>query len=441
MPISEPYPSTRKALTLIALWTLGALALAAAAGARPAPSSDLLLPFFEVDLDGGKTTYFAVVNASSEPVDVRIRVFSNWAVEVASATTTLRGEEARTLDLGDWLVRGELPGTPMDAAELEHCQAALSGQRSPRDELYYSTETAFRRAVGYVTIAVVGKARPAVLFGDYFVVDLDGERAHGDVLVDVAVESRDLCRRHGLRFLTGGSFDGDTEILIWSGGAGQPAHSAYYPAEDKAATALDVFRQDGAALARRDLDVLPAAVVKVSELGVGADFGWLNLATAEDSFVAVRYAARERYGVDLQTFCLQPAEPAPEPGPQPRPRIAIETLTNGADADLPPGPELTDGSPVRWTYRVTNAGAVRLFDVTVRDDQGADVTCPWTSLQRGESMECFSQGFAAGGQYRNVGTATGRSGTGEEVSGADPSHYFGSGPPEVGPPDPKPSED
>jgi hypothetical protein len=110
-------------------------------------------------------------------------------------------------------------------------------------------------------------------------------------------------------------------------------------------------------------------------------------------------------------------------------------------ADLPPGPALTDGSPIRWTYRVTNLGPVRLFEVTVRDDQGAFVHCPRTSLRRGESMECFSQGFAVGGQHRTVGTATGTAGTGEEVSGVDASHYFGSGPPEVGPPDPKPSAD
>ena len=54
--------------------------------------------------------------------------------------------------------------------------------------------------------------------------------------------------------------------------------------------------------------------------------------------------------------------------------IDIEKSTNGADADLPPGPfiPVTDqnGDPtlITWTYLVTNTGNARLTGLEVTDD-------------------------------------------------------------------------
>jgi hypothetical protein len=106
------------------------------------------------------------------------------------------------------------------------------------------------------------------------------------------------------------------------------------------------------------------------------------------------------------------------------PAIALEKHTNGEDADTAPGPVLTVGDPVTWTYLVTNIGNVALTNVTVTDDQGVAVTCPKTTLQPGESMTCTAQGVAEAGQYANLGTAEGEGG-GITVSDTDPSHYFG----------------
>ena len=50
--------------------------------------------------------------------------------------------------------------------------------------------------------------------------------------------------------------------------------------------------------------------------------------------------------------------------------IDLEKLTNGVDADDPTGPALLVGSPVTWTYRVSNTGDVALGGVAVSDDQG-----------------------------------------------------------------------
>ncbi|HEX6199193.1 MAG TPA: hypothetical protein VF150_02930, partial [Thermoanaerobaculia bacterium] len=106
------------------------------------------------------------------------------------------------------------------------------------------------------------------------------------------------------------------------------------------------------------------------------------------------------------------------------PAIDLEKRTNGVDADIPPGPALTVGDPVTWTYVVTNTGNVALTNVSVTDDQGVAVTCPKTTLQPGESMTCTGSGTAEAGQYANIGTADGDGG-GTTVSDSDPSHYYG----------------
>ncbi|MFZ3167877.1 MAG: hypothetical protein WA130_09710 [Candidatus Methanoperedens sp.] len=106
------------------------------------------------------------------------------------------------------------------------------------------------------------------------------------------------------------------------------------------------------------------------------------------------------------------------------PAITIKKYTNGSDADTAPGPYLTIGNPVIWTYNVTNIGNVDLDNVIVTDDKGVTVTCPKTTLAVGESMTCTASGTAAAGQYENIGTANGTNGS-RTVTATDPSHYYG----------------
>jgi hypothetical protein len=117
------------------------------------------------------------------------------------------------------------------------------------------------------------------------------------------------------------------------------------------------------------------------------------------------------------------------------PSIDIEKLTNGEDADTPPGPSITIGSQVNWRYVVRNTGTVNLTAIAVVDDRGVTVSCPGTSLAPSASMTCTAQGIASQmGQYRNLGTVTanwsnaGATGT---VTDSDPSHYLGISPIEI----------
>jgi hypothetical protein len=103
--------------------------------------------------------------------------------------------------------------------------------------------------------------------------------------------------------------------------------------------------------------------------------------------------------------------------------VSIVKATNGQDANSAPGPVVTVGSTVTWTYVVT-AGGRDVTNIAVTDDQGVTVTCPFTSLLAGTSMTCTASGIAVPGQYANIGTVNARD-AGGPVFASDPSHYYG----------------
>ncbi len=115
----------------------------------------------------------------------------------------------------------------------------------------------------------------------------------------------------------------------------------------------------------------------------------------------------------------------------PAPAVHLEKSTNGDDADTPTGPFVPIGSPVNWSYEVTNTGNVPLTSIAVTDDKGVTVSCPAGSLAPGAVRTCTATGTSVAGQYANVGTVTARgagpSGT-VTVTDTDPSHYFGAAP-------------
>ena len=116
--------------------------------------------------------------------------------------------------------------------------------------------------------------------------------------------------------------------------------------------------------------------------------------------------------------------------------IRIEKSTNGQDANSPTGPYIPVGGVVTWTYNVTNYGSVNLTDIVVTDDHlgvisgpvsgddGSDGILEPYSLT-GEAWLYQATGFAAVGQYSNIGNVTGTTPEQYLVSASDPSHYLG----------------
>jgi N-acetylmuramoyl-L-alanine amidase len=68
------------------------------------------------------------------------------------------------------------------------------------------------------------------------------------------------------------------------------------------------------------------------------------------------------------------------------PAIAIETTVNGQNADTPPGPTLSAGGTVQFSYAVSNTGNVPLSSVVVVDDNGTP----------GNSADNFNPTFTSG---------------------------------------------
>jgi len=94
---------------------------------------------------------------------------------------------------------------------------------------------------------------------------------------------------------------------------------------------------------------------------------------------------------------------------QPLGSISLLKEVNGIDAPNPPGPPITAGAPVVFTYLVTNTGGLTLDHVLLVDDQIGTVTCPRTTLAPGESMTCTTPSSPAiSGRYHNVATVTGQ---------------------------------
>jgi len=431
----------RRLIPLIAtILTLAAVVCAAPLAAEPRPSSDLLLPYFEVDLGAaaGKTTLFAVGNASDEPVTVKAEVATNWGIRLFQSTIKLEAGEVRTVNLRDWLTKGELSDRVLGPGTLGHVQAALSGQVSPKDNMYYGTQPdPFRTdlAVGYVTLRVTSKQRPDVLWGDYFFVTPGEDFAEGDLLVNIdpSMPCAGLCSAHRLRFLDGGVFDGGTKLIVWSPKVGQPSPDANALSVGTVLSVSGFHKESGDQFDERDLDLLPVQLLDVRDLLLGQPFGWLDLVTDDNVYVGVRYTAGHRFSIAMQSWCLPDDTPdCPTCGePKKAPAIDIEKSTNGEDSDEPFGETVAAGSEITWKYVVTNTGNVVLNQVQVTDDQEGPVACPKSTLQPDETMTCEKTGTAPGAAdvptggyfYSNIADVIGTAPSGTEVTDSDPSHY------------------
>jgi hypothetical protein len=117
------------------------------------------------------------------------------------------------------------------------------------------------------------------------------------------------------------------------------------------------------------------------------------------------------------------------------PSVTIVKLTNGTDNNGSKGPTLLVGTPVTWTYIVTNTGNAPLTDLRVTDDK-AGAICTIPSLADGARTSCTKTSTVVKGWYKNVGTVTARLDTltsnGQvktvTVSDTDVDQYFGAQP-------------
>lgn len=92
---------------------------------------------------------------------------------------------------------------------------------------------------------------------------------------------------------------------------------------------------------------------------------------------------------------------------RPTPSLALVKQINGVQVESPPGPVISAGETVTFTYLVSNTGNVALDEVVVNDDQEPGLSCEWPALALQELVSCTITGTAVSGSYHNVGTAVG----------------------------------
>jgi hypothetical protein len=288
----------RSAALLLAAACLLALAVPANAvicTVDDVPGATLLLPYFEVDLSNtnGVTTLFSINNASATAVLAHVVVWSDLSVPVLDFNVYLTGYDVQSINMRDILAgnlpqtasagqdptdtispkgqfsqdinfascTGQLPTGALPASFVAHLQTSLTGQFSSLlggcaglaygDNIargYVTADTVnnctlrFPGDLGYFAAGGSGDAtNQNVLWGDYFYVDSDTNRADGNALVHIeasatnpetsvagqytfygrydgftAVDNREpLATNFAARFLNGGPFSGGTNFVVW----------------------------------------------------------------------------------------------------------------------------------------------------------------------------------------------------------------------------------
>jgi hypothetical protein len=173
-------------------------------------------------------------------------------------------------------------------------------------------------------------------------------------------------------------------------------------------TSLTVTDDKGVAVACPKLLLSPGASMTCTGSGVAVAGQYRNVGTAVATTPGHQYTDS-----DASHYFGGPA-----------PVLTISKLTNGQHVSQAPGPSIRVGSPVSWTYIVTNTSNITFSSNTVIDDRGVDVACPKLLLAPGASMTCTGAGVAVAGQYRNVGTVVAAA-NGTVYTASDASYYLG----------------
>jgi len=107
-------------------------------------------------------------------------------------------------------------------------------------------------------------------------------------------------------------------------------------------------------------------------------------------------------------------------------QLHMEKYTNNILVNDPNDiPQIKVGDTVTWKYVIYNDSTkLRIDNIVVTDDKEGNISCPESSLEPGESMECIKTGIAQEGAYRNMGKVTGST-PDKNLTDEYPSNYYG----------------
>lgn len=257
----------------------------------------------------GSLSLISISNTSEQPVLTKVVVWSNCGRPVFDFNLRLDAHATQSLNLRQVLLEGRVPNTaPVDMADLPpECDTFLDappleprargvlfsrlvGQPDPDTNLCFAEPPGEAQPiVGYITVDAVSRCSGAirtphdngyfangesdpgiasgdnVLAGDMFLVDEEGNAAQGYEAVSIladpdlqyfeasfygrADDRLPLPTRYRGRFLSGGPFDGGTDLIVWR--SGPDPHDVVGPSCEEACAdtffslALTLFNEQG----------------------------------------------------------------------------------------------------------------------------------------------------------------------------------------------------
>jgi uncharacterized repeat protein (TIGR01451 family) len=111
------------------------------------------------------------------------------------------------------------------------------------------------------------------------------------------------------------------------------------------------------------------------------------------------------------------------PGP-----MTITVEANGAPAGAAPGPSLEAGTPMAWSYEVTNGGTGSLWALYMWHEGVGAADCPDRSLAPGETVRCTATGAADAGTHAAAVSAWAWDDAGAPTAGEAVAYYTGLAP-------------
>jgi uncharacterized repeat protein (TIGR01451 family) len=154
--------------------------------------------------------------------------------------------------------------------------------------------------------------------------------------------------------------------------------------------------------------------------------------TADDTATAGQYENLGTVTADSPFGSVTDSDPSHYFGSAPA--VNIVKFVNGNDANTPPGPSVSSGSTVTFTYVVTNTGNVPLQNVAVTDDVLGTVSS-FTGDTNGNNLLDLTETWtytatatATDGLHTNTGTVNAESPISQPVSDSDPANYTASSP-------------
>ncbi len=110
-------------------------------------------------------------------------------------------------------------------------------------------------------------------------------------------------------------------------------------------------------------------------------------------------------------------------------QLHMEKYTNNVLVQDPNDiPIINVGEKVTWKYTIYNDSTKNVIsNIHVTDDKEGNISCPQTSLDPGEKMDCIKEGVAKEGKYSNLGSVTGTA-PDKNLTDEYPSNYYGANP-------------